>query len=232
ARARRVPRRPHLGGHGRARGGRGRRCAAWRSSRARRPHGADGWARRHLRVRRPDAQLPGRGRHQRAPDRRRAGSSPRRTLVGSAVPVGRAARPGPPDGRRWDHRPRHERHAHRPGHGDRRLGDLPGAAPPAPVERRLRPGGCRNRRVPQRASRRPGLRRALRGRRSGARRPLPRRQRDARLAHPDRARRGSRHRARGRQRHLHETRPGVRRTPAARRTHPRDPQSRSEGGPM
>ena len=95
-------------------------CAARGPRRARRPHRADGRAGRGVRLRDPDAQLPGRGRHQRAPARRRARRGPRRPVDRRVLcmSVG-AARPGPALRRRRHHRPRHQHRPDGPGHASR-----------------------------------------------------------------------------------------------------------------
>ena len=84
---------------------------AGRAARARRPYGAAGRARRGVRLRHPDAQLPGRLGHQRTPARRCARGDPGRPLHGAAVHGDGLPGAVPALRRRRHHRARHQ---HRP----------------------------------------------------------------------------------------------------------------------
>ena len=165
-----------------------------RPARARRPYGAAGRPRRGVRLRHPDAQLPGRVRHQRPPARWRAGRGARRPVHRAAVHGHGLPRPVPALRRRRHHRARHQHRPDGAGHRRRRLDGLqdpPGGAAQAALD-----GGAGRRRRGARlgAGRRARLRAPLRGRRH--RRPLARQpgHRDGRRARADRHRRGGDHR--------------------------------------
>ena len=120
-------------GTGRGRRRRRRDRPARRPPRARRPDGAAGRPRRGVHLRRPDAQLPGRLRHQRPPARaarwRRSWSGPFTALLCMSYGL---PRPVPALRRRRHHRARHQhrpdgRH-HRRGRLDRLQGPPGGAA--------------------------------------------------------------------------------------------------------
>ena len=223
ARPRRLPRRPDLRRHGGGRRGR-RGCGpAWRPPRARRQDRPAGRPRRHLRVRHPDAELPGRRRHQRPPARRRARGRPGRAEHRPALHDRRLPGAGAAVRRRRDHRAGHEHRPDGPGHRGRRLPRLPrpagGAAQAALAGR---PG--RRRRCPRlRAGCRALLHRAVRRRRAGRHPARHAGHRDGRLARADRRGRGPDHRPRGRQHRRGPPRPGARRPAGARAPHPRGP---------
>ena len=124
----------------RDRRGRGRRRGAGtagRPARARRPYGAAGRARRGVRLRHPDAQLPGRVRHERPPARRCPRRDPRRPVHRAPLHGDGVPRAVPALRRRRHHRPRHQ---HRPDGRDHRRGrldglqDAPGGAPQAALD--------------------------------------------------------------------------------------------------
>ena len=87
-------------------------CLRGARQRARRAHRPAGRAGRRVRLRGPDAQLPGRGRDQRPPARRRARRDPGRAVHRRAVRGRRAARARAAVRRRRPHRARREHPQH------------------------------------------------------------------------------------------------------------------------
>ena len=147
----------------------GSRAGAARSAPGtRRPYRPDGRPRRDLRVRRPDDELPGRGRHQRPPARRRAGRGARRALDRRAVHQRGAARPGALHGRRRHHRARHQHHPDGAGRRRGRLAGLQGVRAVLPKRLGVVAPAAAVGRARQRAGRRAGVHAAVRGRRHRA----------------------------------------------------------------
>ena len=115
-------------------GGRHRGLPARRPPRARRPHRPDGRAGRRVHLRRPDAQLPGRRRHQRPPARRRARRDPGRAVHRRVVRGRGAARAGAAVRRRRPDRARRQHPHHVARHRAGRLGGLPRCSPAAAAD--------------------------------------------------------------------------------------------------
>ena len=99
-----------------------RGCAA----RARRPGRTDGGARRDLRLRRADAELPGRRRHERPPPGRCPRRGAGRSLDSGPLPERGAARAEPALRRRGSDRPGHQRRADGRGRGRSSAGPCSG----------------------------------------------------------------------------------------------------------